>query len=104
VDATLHYGWVRDNSNGAHTTFFAVSFPASSGRLIETTFSAPGIWSPLNPGASMPIRYDPGDPQDAAIPGEQSGSLSEAVMLTVTTCSLLVSLLFVGYARLRRPS
>jgi hypothetical protein len=105
VQATLQNGWVvASNASGTHdTTHFDVTFTTRAGQPVHTSFTAAGIWSPLNPGARMTIRYDPHNPDRAAIPGQESTILAATLLLTGTTVLLLLPWLIVASVRYRRP-
>lgn len=106
VQATLQSGWVQaftDSHGTHHTTHFTVNFTTQNGQPVQTSFTAPGLWRPLDPGAPVAIHYDPQNPNRAALPGEQSAPLTESLLLTATTVLLLLPWVIVGYMRWWRP-
>jgi hypothetical protein len=100
VVATLRSEWITSTSDrtGTHyTTHFAVTFDTTDHHFVTTTISAHGSYELEHLGYRMTIRYDPGAPQDAELPGAPNNTITSA--LVVTAVAVFFCLIFVGLMR-----
>lgn len=90
--ATLQREWqtqYSDRGGTHHTTHFQVSFLSTTNQSINAVVDARGRYNQLPPGDRFQIRYDPGRPTRAELPGAPMHSLGEALVLTVLAMLLL---------------
>ena len=87
VNAALRSEWITqysDRSGTHHTTHFDVAFLTLAHRMVLTEVDARGSWTMERAGSLFPIRYDPGAPMHAELPGAPDHTLASAIVPTVT--------------------
>ena len=90
-----------DRSGTHHTTHCLVNFTTQAGQQVTTTVDAHGRYRVLDPGFRFAVRYDPGSPRRAELPGRPMNSLATAVFVTVFAGVALVTLVSIGTVVLR---